>query len=77
MPRIVRPLPRRKASRYPLGTQIELRDGRRFRVVSMTIRSWQPAPSLLPGNEDGEYKTRLVHIWEPTGRYARSTAPVI
>lgn len=38
--RIKRPYPRRPASWYPVGTELSLRDGRKFAVVAPQVEQW-------------------------------------
>lgn len=62
---IKRPTPRRPASWYPVGTELTLRDGRKFVVVDR-INRYGFDPSYGHG---GEIITEVVHYraWEEVG----------
>lgn len=60
MAKIKRSIPRRRASRYPLGTTLTFRDGRVFVVSEYEGEFWDD-PSY--GNGGGEWVTRTCKYW--------------
>lgn len=61
MARIKRPIPRRPAWWYPVGTTLTLRDGRVFRVIAEREKVWDD-PSQ--GRGGGNWAWQDVYRWE-------------